>query len=271
MFSSPLRSSAAPARATMRPPTRSSTRSRNIAARTGSPARRWRGACGRSDRGAIGGSAASTTDERLRADMGTLVSEVADPVRFIEQIRARLGLLALQPADGLALFDAAVSADRALLVPVRLDGVVLRSQARAGRLPALLRGLVSVPARRGARRGGSLAERLVGVAEEERDAAVLDVVRSAVAAVLGHDSQRSVEAGRAFKELGFDSLTAVELRNRLNATTGLRLPSTLVFDHPTPAAVAAILRSQVEGVAPGARPAAPRPRCDSRSRSRSSE
>ena len=210
------------------------------------------------DRGAIGGSGASAVDERLRADMGTLVREVADPVQFIEQIRARLGLLALQPADGLALFDAAVSADRALLVPVRLDGVVLRSQARAGQLPALLRGLVSVPARRGRGGGGSLAERLVGVAEEERDAVVLEVVRSAVAAVLGFDSQRSIETGRAFKELGFDSLTAVELRNRLNATTGLRLPSTLVFDHPTPAAVAAFLRSQVEGVARSARPAAPR-------------
>ncbi len=228
--------------------------------------RRAHGLAGRSlawglwttDRGAIGGSGASTIDERLRADMGTLVKEVADPVRFIEQIRARLGLLALQPADGLALFDAAMNADRALLVPVRLDGVALRSQARAGRLPALLRGLVRVPARRGSDMGGSLAERLVGVAEVQRDAVVLEVVRSAVAAVLGYDSQRSVETGRAFKELGFDSLTAVELRNRLNATTGLRLPSTLVFDHPTPAAVAAFLRSQVEGVARCARPAAPR-------------
>ncbi len=213
----------------------------------------------RTDRGASGGAGVSASDERLRADMGTMVKEVADPVRFVERIRARMGLVPLLPADGLAQFDAAMSADRALLVPVRLDGVALRSQARAGQLPALLRGLVRVPARRGSDGGGSLAERLVGVAEVQRDAVVLEVVRSAVAAVLGYDSQQSFETGRAFKELGFDSLTAVELRNRLNASTGLRLPSTLVFDYPTPEAAAAFLRSQVEGVARGARPAVPRP------------
>ncbi|MFI6449180.1 SDR family NAD(P)-dependent oxidoreductase, partial [Kitasatospora sp. NPDC050543] len=165
------------------------------------------------------------------------------------QRMARGGVQALSTADGLALLDAAGELDEAVLVPIRLDLAALRAQADAGMLPPVLRGLVRVTARRAAATGGttggpSLAQRLLGVPEAEHEAVLLDLVCSEVAAVLGYPSAASVDAGRAFKDLGFDSLTAVELRNRLNGVTGLRLPATLVFDYPTPAALVDLLRAE---------------------------
>ncbi|MDQ3936887.1 MAG: type I polyketide synthase, partial [Actinomycetota bacterium] len=166
-----------------------------------------------------------------------------------EADRARLGRLGVSPLsdeEGLALFDSATTtAAPPLLVPVRLDTAALRSQARAGLLPAIMRGLVRMPARRAAE--GSLARRLASSSESEWDAIVLELVRGHVAAVLGHGSARAVDPRHAFKDLGFDSLGAVELRNRLTQATGVKLPATLVFDHPTPAAVAEHLRSKVAG------------------------
>nr|WP_248868547.1 type I polyketide synthase [Streptomyces halobius] len=160
----------------------------------------------------------------------------------------RTGIGALPAELGLELFDQALASDTALLAPVKLDPAALRAQARAGLLPPLLRGLAPAPTRR-TEASGSLAQRLGGVPEADRERVVLELVQAQAAAVLGHDSAATVGAGRSFKDLGFDSLSAVELRNRLNQATGVRLPATLVFDHPTPAAVARLIRTEIGGIA----------------------
>ncbi|HEY8982815.1 MAG TPA: type I polyketide synthase [Streptomyces sp.] len=158
---------------------------------------------------------------------------------------ARLGMLPLSVPQGLALLDAAQAADDAVLVPIRLDTAALRN--RTGTPPALLRGLVRTPARQtaGPADGGSLRERLAGLTEQERDRHLLDLVRGHAATALGHSTADAVDAGRGFLELGFDSLTAVELRNGLSAVTGLRLPATLLFDYPTPTALRDHLRAEL--------------------------
>ncbi|WP_455569400.1 type I polyketide synthase [Streptomyces rapamycinicus] len=165
----------------------------------------------------------------------------------------RAGMAPLATEDALDLFEAALARGHAVLLPLHLDVAALR---RAGALPALFQGLVRrQPSRRVAASGdatgaggSALHRRLVAASEPERRRILLDLVRADVAAVLGHASQEAVDAAKAFKELGFDSLTAVELRNRLNAATGLRLPATLVFDHPSPNALAQHLRAELLGV-----------------------
>ncbi|MGE7439671.1 type I polyketide synthase, partial [Kitasatospora sp. NPDC001175] len=173
---------------------------------------------------------------------------------------ARSGVQGLSAAEGLALFDSAAAGVDAALVPMRLDLAALRADDGREVLP-LLRGLVRGPVRRAVRSapaaGSELAGRLRALPATEREQAVLDLVRGRVGSVLGYPDTTSVEAGRAFKELGFDSLTAVELRNELNGATGLRLPATLVFDYPTPAALAAFLRSELVGEETEASVAAP--------------
>ncbi|MFJ8743081.1 type I polyketide synthase [Embleya sp. NPDC127516] len=144
----------------------------------------------------------------------------------------------LSTEEGLALFDEALAAGRAGWVPTHLDPGELRAAAENGTLPALLRGLVHVTAT-AAEPGAehALRERLALLGAEDRSALILDLVRDRIALVLGHPTSGHVDPQRPFQELGFDSLTAVELRNRLDAATGLNLPTTLVFDHPTPAAL----------------------------------
>ncbi|CAM5463896.1 hypothetical protein SGLAM104S_10423 [Streptomyces glaucescens] len=172
---------------------------------------------------------------------------------------ARSGLTALPSEEALALFDTAVGADAALTLPVRFDTAALRAAHTP--LPALLRGLVRGTAVRRARAAAAaeqstaapsaLVRQLAGRPEDEQLAWLSEFVRGHVATVLGHGSAAAVGENRAFKELGFDSLTSVELRNRLNAATGLRLPATLVFDHPTPGALAGHLRDELLGTEPG--------------------
>ncbi|MGC5015663.1 phosphopantetheine-binding protein, partial [Streptosporangium sp. DT93] len=134
----------------------------------------------------------------------------------------------------------------------------LRARAETGDLPSILRGLVRAP-RRTAGTGtasgagpGALAGRLVTLPRQDAFRLLVDTVRSQVASVLAHGSPDSVELDRPFNQLGFDSLTAVELRNRLNADSGLRLPPTLVFDHPTVNALASYLAEVLTPAPPSA-------------------
>ncbi|MGH3242213.1 MAG: beta-ketoacyl reductase, partial [Spirillospora sp.] len=150
--------------------------------------------------------------------------------------------------EGLAMLDAALATDVPALVPVRLDPAALR--ARYDELPAMLRDVAGPPVRKTAQRpantaaGLSLVERLVALDAGDREQAVLDVVRAEVAAVR-HDDASAIEPGARFGDLGLDSLAAVELRNRLGAASGVRLPATLIFDHPTPALLARFLLAEI--------------------------
>ncbi|MGW0244974.1 type I polyketide synthase, partial [Micromonospora chalcea] len=154
---------------------------------------------------------------------------------------AGAGVRAMTAAQGLALFDAAVVLDEPAVVPVHLDRAALRARAESGTLPSPLRGLVRTPARRAASAQAArhtLRQRIERLPAAQRHQVLVTTVLAETAAALGHEQGDAVKAGRDFKELGFDSLTALELRNRLNAVTGLRLPASLVFDHPNPRALA---------------------------------
>ncbi|MGW2598426.1 type I polyketide synthase, partial [Streptomyces klenkii] len=172
---------------------------------------------------------------------------------------ARMGTPALTEDQGVALFDAATATTASVLLPVRLDLSVLRVQ---GEVPALLRGLVRTPARRsvvsGSETAVSLVQKLSRLDETDRDEVVRDLVAGQVAAVLGHSGAAEIDAERPFRELGFDSLTAVELRNRLRTATGLRTAATAIFDYPTVAALAAHVLGELMGSEAAATAAAPR-------------
>jgi acyl transferase domain-containing protein/NADPH:quinone reductase-like Zn-dependent oxidoreductase/NADP-dependent 3-hydroxy acid dehydrogenase YdfG/acyl carrier protein len=160
---------------------------------------------------------------------------------------ARSGIAMLSPAEGVELFDRARRAGGSLL-PVRLNFGALRAAAGAGTLAAPLSELVRGPAARpGRAAAGSLARRLATTPEAERESLILELIRHQAASVLGHSSPGALAPERSFKDSGFDSLSAVELRNRISQVTGLRLPSTLVFDHPSPKVLAESLCELMSG------------------------
>ncbi|MFJ2157315.1 type I polyketide synthase [Streptomyces sp. NPDC087856] len=152
----------------------------------------------------------------------------------------RLGIAEMPPTEALALLDSATALDRPVLVPARLDLAALRNRP-GEEPPLLLRDLVDGSRTRGKptrTTPGSatlgLPARLAALSRDEAEAAALDWVREQAAVVLGHPSGTAVDADQAFTHLGFDSLTSVELCNRLASATGLHLPTTLVFSYPTP-------------------------------------
>ncbi|MFF9410899.1 type I polyketide synthase, partial [Streptomyces anandii] len=153
-------------------------------------------------------------------DLGGL-GDAAPCVVDVEWERFAAGFTAVRPTK---LFDELRSAQPSLAIPGTADD-------RHGAAPD----------------SSSLAERLAGLGAAEREKELLDLVRAQVAAVLGHGSADAVRGDRAFRELGFDSLTAVELRNRLGAATGLTLPTSLVYDYPTASALAGHLRDELLG------------------------
>ncbi|MQS13790.1 alpha/beta fold hydrolase [Streptomyces kaniharaensis] len=158
-----------------------------------------------------------------------------------------------EPGPARQLVDRMGAATPALLAPLHLDAADLRARAHQGTLAPLLRGLVRTPARRG-RAGGSLARTLARTPEADRVRVVLDLVRAQFAAVLGHDAHTAIDPERPFKDVGLDSMGAVELRNRLTRVTGLRLSATMVFDHPTPAAIARVIVGELAETADTPRP-----------------
>ncbi|MFP5388572.1 MAG: alpha/beta fold hydrolase, partial [Thermoleophilia bacterium] len=162
----------------------------------------------------------------------------------------RSGVVPFAPEQGLELFDLARASGAPLLAAIGLSVSALRAQAAAGVLPAVLRGLVQLPAEEAG--GDVLAVRLQGLSDSQRRDAVLDLVREKAAGVLGHRSGADVDPDLVVQELGLDSLGAVELRNRLTAATGVGLSMLTLADHPTLAGVADYLLSQLEEAgAPG--------------------
>ena len=166
----------------------------------------------------------------------------------------RDGILALSVDDALSLFDAALAVDEPFLVPARIDRAALRIKSTAGTLPPMFVDLIAGPGRRqvgdslaAAHSRSALTQRLSGLPVDEQHDVLLDLVRSHMATVLGLPSPGAISADLAFQDHGFDSLTAVELRNRLKAATGLTLSPTLIFDYPNPAAIAEYFRTQLTG------------------------
>jgi polyketide synthase 7 len=187
-------------------------------------------------------------ERALRAEGATLDEEGMALV-------VRSGFAPLGDAEGLRLFEAALADPRPALLATRLHLPALRAQARAGTLPPLLGELIRPPRRRaGASAEKSVVDRIRGRPAAEREGAVLEFLRANIAEALGFDSGADVDPETPLLELGFDSLTALQYRNRLGTVTGLRLTISAILDHPTPAALARHLLDQLD--VPGGAPAA---------------
>ncbi|MEU9968433.1 type I polyketide synthase [Streptomyces solisilvae] len=165
---------------------------------------------------------------------------------------ARDGLTALSAAEGMELFDTALRTGEPTVLPIKLDLGALRAQAATGSVPPPLRGLVPQPRqpRQQARSAhghdaDTLTARLAGAGSADRQAILLDLVRQEAAYVLGYTSVGRIGPDAAFTDVGFDSLTVIELRDRLLARTALRLPATFAFDFPTPQTLADHLNTRL--------------------------
>jgi len=174
----------------------------------------------------------------------------------VEHRLAARGLRAMDPRGAIQAMEQVLDRDETAVVVADVEWSSFTTELVGTRSVSLLAELL--PAK-GADPGPSaqaaadtdVRERLAGLPATERAYSLTELVRATVAAVLGYTDLSSVESGRSFQEIGFDSLTALRLRNRLGAATGLRLPATLVFDYPTPAAVAELVHAELFGEDPG--------------------
>ena len=173
----------------------------------------------------------------------------ADRARF-----GRDGIVAMSSDEALELLDTALIVDEPFLLPAHIDRAALRVKFDGGTLPPMFVDLINAPTRRqvddslaAAKSKSALLQRLEGLPEDEQQAVLLDLVRANIATVLGNSSPESIDPDRAFQELGFDSLTAVEMRNRLKSATGLALSPTLIFDYPNSGALAGYMHRELVG------------------------
>jgi polyketide synthase 12 len=173
----------------------------------------------------------------------------ADRARF-----GRDGIVAMSSDQALELMDTALIVDEPFMLPAHIDLAALRVKFDGGTLPPMFVDLINAPTRRqvddslaAAKSKSALLQRLEGLPEDEQQAILLDLVRANIATVLGSSSPEAIHPDRAFQELGFDSLTAVEMRNRLKAATGLALSPTLIFDYPNSAALAGYMYRELVG------------------------
>src|SRR6202034_1797667 len=176
--------------------------------------------------------------------------EAVDFARF-----ARDGITAMSSTQALQLLDTAMVIDEPFLVPAHIDTTALRAKFDGGTLPPMFVDLINATARRrvddslaAAKSKSALLLRLEGLPDDEQQEILLDLVRSHIATVLGNTTAEAIDPDKAFQELGFDSLTAVEMRNRLKTATGLALSPTLIFDYPTPNGLAGYIRTELAGV-----------------------
>jgi len=180
---------------------------------------------------------------------------MANALRAADRARlARDGLLGLSDAQGLALFDAALRGIDPTVVAARFDLRALHGNAR-GMLRELASGRRRPTVNSSTVDIGGFAAKLAALPTGGREQAIVTLVSTEIATVLGHDARTSIDPARPFRDLGFDSLTAVELRNRLASATGLRLAPTLVFDHPNTEALIGYLRDELIGPREPNRPA----------------
>jgi NADP-dependent 3-hydroxy acid dehydrogenase YdfG/acyl carrier protein len=181
----------------------------------------------------------------------------ADRARF-----GRDGIVAMSSDEALELMDTALIVNEPFMLPAHIDLAALRVKFDAGTLPPMFVDLINAPTRRqvddslaAAKSKSALLQRLEGIPEDEQHAILLDLVRSNIATVLGSSSSEAIHPDKAFQELGFDSLTAVEMRNRLKSATGLALSPTLIFDYPNSAALAGYMHRELVGTSEQQTPA----------------